>query len=66
MIWVIKYFAYILYNDNGLKLYNAKTQKIVKTNLDTNYDSYELFKVDDNYLSASYYDFDNKTVILKN
>ncbi len=54
-------FAYILYNDNGLKLYNAKTQKIVKTNLDTNYDSYELFKVDDNYLSASYYDFDNKT-----
>ena len=54
-------FAYILYNDNGLKLYNVKTQKIVKTNLDTNYDSYELFKVDDNYLSASYYDFDNKT-----
>lgn len=54
-------FAYILYNDNGLKLYNVKTQKIVKTNLDTNYDSYELFKVDDNYLSASYCDFDNKT-----
>ena len=54
-------FAYILYNDNGLKLYNVKTQKIVKTNLDTNYDSYELLKVDDNYLSASYYDFDNKT-----
>ena len=53
--------TYILYDENGLKLYNAGTQKIVKVNLNTNDDSYDLFKVDDNYLNISRYDSTNGT-----
>ena len=59
----------VLYNDNGLKIYNDKTKKIIKVDLDSNYDTYNLnvyngevigvvYKNNDE--NSSYYDLTTK------
>lgn len=59
----------VLYNDNGLKIYNDKTKKIIKADLDGNYDTYNLnvyneevvgivYKNNDE--NSSYYDLTTK------
>ena len=59
----------ILYNDNGLKIYNNETKKIIKVDLDTNYSTYELNVFNgevigiiykNNYENSSYYDLTTK------
>lgn len=49
------YNAYVLYEDDGLKVYNNYNGKITKLELDDQYKRYELHIVDDKLLGILYY-----------
>ena len=66
---------YILYDDNGLKLYNSNNNKIIKVNLENTYDTYSISYYDNeatgivyrnNNENAGYYDLITKTKKFEN
>ena len=66
---------YILYDDNGLKLYNSNNNEIIKINLENTYDTYEFMTHDDEIIgiiygnnneNESYYDLTTKTKKFEN
>ncbi len=47
--------SFILYNDNGLKIYNIKTKEITKINLESTYESYSFIVKDNKAKGILYY-----------
>lgn len=51
----------VLYNDNGLKIYNDKTKNIIKVDLESNYDAYDLNVYNDEVIGIVYKNIDENS-----